>query len=245
MKNPKVLAWALAALVCAAPVGAAHASVNLVTNGDFETNGGMGQLGYNTTIAGWSTGASGQASYTFLFAPGAADTTGASGQFGNLQLWGPNNGSNNGLTTSPSGGYFLASDGAFQVSAVTQTINGLTAGQSYNLSFSYAGAQQSGFSGVTTEAFQVSLGSQTQETPILSNADHGFTGWQSDTMTFTATSATETLSFLAQGTPNGEPPFTLLDGVSLVAAPGPTPGGGFLGLAFLMLAGAAAKAHRA
>ncbi len=188
---------------------------NLVVNGDFETttNGPNFQFDNNTVATGWtSTG------YNFIFAPGAADTTGATGQFGNLQLWGPGNGSNNGLpATSPTGGNFAAADGAFDVAPIQQTINGLTANNSYTVNFWWAGAQQSGFTGATTEQWQVSLGSQTQSTVVLNNASHGFTGWQSQSFTYTATSSSELLSFLAVGTPTGVPPFVLLDGVSLNA----------------------------
>ena len=47
------------------------------------------------------------------------------------------------------------------------------------------GAVAPGF-GPTTEQWQVSFGSQTQYTPIVSNASEGFTGWQYETMNFTA-----------------------------------------------------------
>jgi hypothetical protein len=43
------------------------------------------------------------------------------------------------------------------------------------------------------------------------------------TFTFTANGASDVLSFLAQGTPGGEPPFALLDGVTLNSAT-PEPG---------------------
>jgi hypothetical protein len=193
---------------------AAQAS-NLVVNGDFETttNGPNFQFDNNTVATGWTS-----AGYNFIFAPGAADTVGATGQFGNLQLWGPNNGSNNGLpATSPTGGNFVAADGAFEVAPIQQTINGLTTGNSYTVNFWWAGAQQSGFTGATTEQWQVSLGGQTQSTVVLNNVNHGFTGWQSQSFTYTATSSSEVLSFLAVGTPAGVPPFVLLDGVSLNA----------------------------
>ena len=191
-------------------------AAQFVTNGGFETTThGAGQLGYNTNATGWSVPAP-SGSYTFLFTPGSADTTGVNGQYGNLGLWGPGNGSVNGLpASSPAGGNYVAEDGAFQVGAISQTINGLVVGQSYSLSFWFAGAQQKGFSGATTEGFQVSLGGVTHDTAILNNATHGFTGWKQETFNYTAASATEVLSFLAVGTPNGEPPFSLLDGVSL------------------------------
>lgn len=136
----------------------ALAGVNLVTNGSFETNGGNGQLGYNTSATGWSVPAPG-GSYTFIFAPGTADGPGADGQFGNLQLWGPGNGSANGLTaTSPNGGYYIAQDLAFQQGAISQTINGLTPGQKYDVSFWWAAAQQYTFDLATFDQWQVTLG---------------------------------------------------------------------------------------
>jgi hypothetical protein len=200
--------------------GIAAQASNLVVNGGFEsTTSGPGQLGFNTNATGWTT-----TGYNFLFASGTADTTGSNGVYGNLQLWGPNNGSANGLpASSPDGGNFVAADGAFQVAPIQQTINGLTPGDQYTVSFWWAGAQQSGFTGATTEQWMVSLGAQTQSTAILSNLSHGFTGWQQQSFTYTATSASEVLSFLAVGTPAGVPPFSLLDGVTLNAST-PEPG---------------------
>ena len=196
-------------------------ATNLVVNGDFSqttpvtaanpSNADGGQLGYNITATGWAT-----SGYNFIFAPGTADNPGVSGVYNNLQLWGPQNGSANGLpATSPDGGNYVAADGAFEVGAITQTINDLTIGDEYAVSFYWAGAQQSGFSGNTTEGWDVSLGSTTQDTTIVHDVSLGFTGWQYQTFDFTASSSTEVLSFLAVGTPSGEPPFALLDGVSM------------------------------
>ena len=49
-------------------------------------------------------------------------------------------------------------------------------------------------------------------------APKGFSGWRTASMNFVAGGSTQTLSFLAQGTPNGLPPSLLLDNVSLTAA---------------------------
>lgn len=197
----------------------AHAA-NLVTNGSFESlTSGTGQLGYNTNATDWTTNG-----YNFVFGPGEADNSGVTGQYGNLQLWGPNNGSANGLpATSPDGGNFVAADGAYGVAPISQTINGLTAGHNYTVSFWWAGAQQFGFTGATTENWTVSLGGQSFTTATVNNVNHGFTGWQKQSFTYTATSSSEVLSFLAYGTPSGVPPFSVLDGVSLNAAT-PEPG---------------------
>jgi hypothetical protein len=197
----------------------ASAYVDLVQNGDFSSStNGAGQLGYNTDATSWST-----TGYNFLFVPNVADGGGVTSQFSSLKLWGPDNGSNNGFTdTSPTGGNFAAADGAFQVGAITQTINGLTAGDSYNLTFWWGAAQQYTYTGATTEQWQVSLGSQTLSTAVYNNASEGFSGWMEQTFSYTATSSSEVLSFLAVGTPSGQPPFSLLSNVSLqVAVPEP------------------------
>ena len=77
---------------------AAHAGTNLVTNGGFEDlTTGVGQLGFNTNATGWTVNAPG-GGYDFVYAPNSADTVGSPGVFGNVLIWGPGNGSNNGLT---------------------------------------------------------------------------------------------------------------------------------------------------
>lgn len=206
-----ILLWILAA--------PAQASISYVLNGSFETTtAGTGQLTFNTIATDWVNDSDGQGhdGYNFLFEPGTADTTGAVGADGALKLWGPGDGSTNGLpATSPGGGNYIAADGAFEIGAITQQISGLVINDSYTLGFWWAGAQQSGFTGVNTEGWDVSLGDLTQDTTILSNVTEGFTGWRYQTFTFIADNTNPLLSFLAVGTPAGEPPFSLLDGVSL------------------------------
>lgn len=231
-----LLAVTAAAALCS---GVASASTELIVNGNFET-GDYGQINWNGhQLQGWST-----TGYNFLFNGSNVDHGGTPGSFGNLQLWGPNNGSANGLQASPVGGNFVASDGAFEVAPLSQTVNGLVAGQQYNLTFYWAGAQQSGFNGATTEQWKVSLGGETQSTAVKNNVNHGFTGWQKETFTFTATGTSELLSFLAVGTPAGVPPFSLLDGVSMTAAVPEPQTWGMLGLG-LGLVGFAARRRKA
>jgi hypothetical protein len=69
-------------------------------------------------------------------------------------------------------------------------------------------------------SWQVSLGAQTQQTPYADMASEGFTPWTSTTLTFTATSSSEVLSFLSVSTQN-VPPFALLSGVSMDPVPEP------------------------
>ncbi len=215
------------ALVGATP---AFAMVNLVSNGDFETNGGNGQLAFNTTAMDWSVPAL-NGSYAFLYNAGGggssgttADNGGATGQYGNVAIWGPGNGSSNGLTLSPNGGAFVASDPDFQNGALTQSITGLTSGQTYAVSFYWAAGQQHGFSGPTSAGWDVALGSDPiQSTGNASIGSHGFSGWNMSTFDFVAQGTSETLSFLATGTGGAPlPPFALLDGVSMAAVPEPS-----------------------
>jgi hypothetical protein len=206
---------------------------NLVQNGSFSLTSIAGSdqfgTGYESggtpvdTLTDWTT-----SGYNFVFAPASgttsgtsADNAGATGNSGNVKLWGPGDGSSNGLTNSPDGGNFIAADGAYEVAAISQTIVGLIPGSTATLTFYWAGAQQSGFNGPTTDQWEVSLGSQTQYTPVIDLVSNGFSGWSKVTMTFTATSTSEVLSFLAIGTPSGVPPFALLDGVSLSDIPEP------------------------
>jgi hypothetical protein len=220
-----------AALFAAMP---AHAGVNLVTNGTFSSvtmsSGGAVQSyqmysSNNTasyaTVTGWTS-----AGYNFFFLNGAGGTGAYSPEYSNtLSLWTSTNGgdvSNSWTGGTPDGNNFIGGDGAYQVGAISQTLTGLKIGGSYQLTFNYAGAQQSGYTGATTEGWQVTFGSTVQSTQTLSNVSHGFTGWYAQTMNFTATASSQTLSFLAFGTPSGEPPFSLLDSVSMqdIAEPG-------------------------
>lgn len=192
-----------------------------------------GQFGTGyLTVAGWTT-----TGYNFVYAPNTADAgTQAAGAnsarvqeapgeatvngYGNTYIWGPQNGSANGLpATSPLGGNYIAMDGAYEVAAVSQTIKGLTVGQIYTLTFYWAGAQQQGYTGITTDSLTVTLGTDSMTTGTVTVASEGFSGWTEQSFNYTATGTSETLSFLANGTPNGEPPFALLGNVSLQIVP--------------------------
>jgi hypothetical protein len=216
---------AISALGFMALGGVAKADLNLVTNGGFEqtTLTASGQIN-TSNVTGWSSPYD-PVYYNFIYFPGQATTAGVGavdtdGSNAHVWLYGPGNSST--FPLSPNGGNFLAADADPNYSgAVTQTVGGLTPGQTYDLSFYWGGAQYTTRTGATTESWQVSLGGDTQSTGVVDNASQSFTGWQQANMQFKATSASEVLSFLAVGTPNGEPPVAVLDGVSLVAAPEP------------------------
>jgi len=132
---------------------------------------------------------------------------------------------------------------------MSQMISGLTTGQSYTLTFDWAATQYEfvngpagDWSGATTNQFQVSLGGDVQDTSRVDVASRGFTGWMTDTMTFTAASASEVLSFVSEGGGTALPPVALLADVSLTGdVPGAVPepatwammGMGFAGLGLM------------
>lgn len=123
----------------------------------------------------------------------------------------------------PGGGNYIGDDGDFiYSSSLYQTINGLTMGDSYSLSFYQAAVEQGGQFTATTEQWQVALGAQTQTSALMNNPPGGFTPWSQQTLTFTATSTSEVLNFLSLGAPSGVPPIALLADVSLVQTPEPT-----------------------
>jgi len=223
---------------------APFAKADLVTNGSFESNTGNGQLAFNTSVTDWSVPPL-EGSYTFLYGPGTADTTGADGEFGNIQLWGPGNGVANGLpATSPDGGYYIAQDSAFHQGAISQTINGLIVGDTYQVSFYWAAAEQAGFTGASESQWQVSLGADTQSTAFVNIPNQGFSGWMQQSFTYTATSTSEVLAFFANGT--SAPPFALLDGVSMSQLATPEPGSiALLGTVLVGIGAFAARRQRA
>jgi hypothetical protein len=246
----------------------APARANYIVNGTFATTATTGTFGaagggINTgsdysaggSMNNWTVSdVSGSTGLALLYVAGNQGSTTAAGtgvnltgRFGNFSVYDPGNIA--GATphggaipnTSPGGGNFIVADGAvgYQI-ALYQTLTNLTVGTKYDLSFWYAAGQQSGFTGVTTEGWQVSLlstaqmtvatGSGIQDTPTQANvagtsspglANGSFQSWAQDTMEFTATGSTQVLTFLSMGTPGGQPPVDFLSDVVLIAAPEP------------------------
>jgi hypothetical protein len=183
------------------------AMANLIVNGSFEQTTTTPK-NYFTTVA--PTGWSGGGNLTFLDAPGTADN----GSY--LSVYGPF------PKTSPDGGNFVEADGAASYnSAFYQTIGNLQVGQEYVLSFWQAAGQQTGFTGPTTEQWQVTFGTTTKLSPLFTLQQGGVGAWQKVVMDFIASSTSQVITFLALGTPNGEPPICFIDGIDMeVPEPG-------------------------
>ena len=233
-------------LVVGTAMGSAFAApiTNFVTNGDFSNvSGGINsptQFGTNATVTPqqFITGWTGNNGYEIWYpSANAAVNVNATGQYtytDHEKLWQ--------VTAPPTGpGTFVGLDGdqtnGIQAS-IQQVLQDLTVGSTYQVSFSWAGAQMQSRTGATTEYLAVSLGSQTQNTAVLNNKSEGFTGWQTATLDFVASSTSETLKFLSVGTPSGLPPMALLTHVSATDVPEPGSlallGSGLVGLGLVL-----------
>lgn len=187
----------------------------LITNGTFEstTNGTNKQLSSSpngdpnrSTLTGWTSSNGNDGGYNFVLDSGII-TTGASAI---------------GLKTYASAtnhGNVFATDALYYPGTLSQTVGGLTVGASYLLTFDYALGQQAGFDGANLNNYwKVGFGNTTVNAAMLSIDNGGFSGWKTASLTFTATSASEVLSFLAASNSPGAPPFMLLDNVSMQAS---------------------------
>jgi hypothetical protein len=213
----KYIAMGVAALASIAMAFSAQAN-QLIVNGDFtELSNGLGQIDNSTIATGWSSPGD---NYNFVMTQ--ADI-GSSGQYGGLTLWDAANGGNNTWNGLASGaGNFVAMDGFFQTGPMSQTINGLAIGKTYDLTFSYAFGQQNGFDGATVQSLDATIGSTDWNSGDTNVDNHGFTGWRSVDVSFKADAVSETLTFLATGN-KPVPPFALVSNVSLFgAAPEPS-----------------------
>jgi hypothetical protein len=212
-----------------AAVGTAVAQ-NLIQNGNFAQTSYVynNQFGtaWNQTTPQGVTDWTGNGGYDLFFVSGTATTNSANTQYdsgyntGSEKLWGTSAFTG----SSPRGDNFVALDGdpgAGGGGGLSQTINNLTPNAQYQVSFVWAASQLQSRTGQTTEDLRVTLGSQVFTTPTITNPTNGFTGWYTQVFTFTATTASELLSFLSQGTPSGEPPIALLTDVSMTKVPEP------------------------
>jgi len=224
--------------------GGVEAATNLVQNGSFSLNTLPSPLNpadasgaeidslwnYNGDLTDWSSVASGTYPrvYNLLFTGTlAADTSiDADTRYTSAE---PQHLNSNVDSLSPDGGAFVGLDGDPGFSGpLTQTITGLTVGDTYQLTFYWAGAELSNRTGYQTIQLTGSFGGDPFATPVFTNTNPVgtpglFSGWTQETFDFTANATSEVLSFLAVGSPaNNLPPFALLDGVSLTSVPEPS-----------------------
>ena len=229
MKN-RIAAIAATFAALAFGQAAEAGQINLVTNGNFDqsTYANNNQFGSNwggQGVTGWTGGTGYQ-----LFFQSGQYTTSANSQYDS----GYNTGKEMFYTLPNPGiaglgnvgnGNVVGLDGDPTVGnggSISQTITGLTVGNTYLLTFDWATGQLQSRSGNTTDQVLATLGNQSFLTAVVADNSGSSTPWLQQTFLYTATSATETLTFLAEGSPVGLPPMVALDGISLVSAPEPS-----------------------
>jgi hypothetical protein len=133
---------------------------------------------------------------------------------------------NGGLTvwTSPGpapdgGNYIIADADPTYSDTFYQTINNLTIGKEYAVTFYQASGENVDQIGMTTEQWKVGfgLGGQTQYqlSDLMTTPSKGAHPWESQSLVFIANSTSATVSFLAYGGPGGQPPVSYLNAVSV------------------------------
>jgi PEP-CTERM motif len=155
------------------------------------------------------------------------------------------------LTTAAgiTGNVIVADGGSPYQEPLSQTISGLTPNSFVTLTFEQAAGQQAGFgclgppsypnSACTNEHWDVTFGSQTYYSPLMTNPIGGFQNWNAVSMIFyvPAGVTSEVLTFLADGKPDGTyPPVVLLADVSMSQGGTPEPASlAIMGLGLLTL----------
>jgi hypothetical protein len=244
------LALALMAL-SSALTSPAQAGVNLIANGDFSSTLLSSRGGYICGAAGNPSGSACASNVTSWSAGCANDDCGNSGSPSSLMFpgggasWNGGNGLYAPLTSlaNYSGNYIgLDGDPIYAVNFY-QTVNGLTPGHTYMLSFYQSAAQQARARNSTSDSLKVSLGAQTHDSPTMDSTG-AQTPWERVEMWFTASRSSEVLDFFTLGT--GTPPIALLADVSLIAVPEPATWAMLVvGVAAVGLAGRVARRKRA
>jgi hypothetical protein len=215
------------------PVQQAYA-VNLVTNGGFTPTGTTisAYIGNGVTINGWNfplnvdTPSDGHTGYNLIVPDGtaigiefAAKNNTPYGTASRQLITTPGQVVNSVPVDGVSSGWYVAADAYYDRGALQQTLNNLAVGKQYTVSFSQASGQQNGYGGAFTEVWNVGFGATTQKSAVMTSASGQIvSGWQQQSLTFTADATSQVLSFLAESG-NNVPPFALLSGVSVEAVP--------------------------
>jgi hypothetical protein len=146
----------------------------------------------------------------------------------------------------------LLLDADYHITPIYQIIPlaDLTPGKEYTISFEYAAGQWYDRNGDTTEGLEIGLGGRVVQIASINPKtgvngaaleSHHFSGWSNFTATFlysgnptnmtygvdyggqTFQAAANWLTFIGEGSPQGEPPTVMITGVSLTQAPDGTP----------------------
>jgi hypothetical protein len=261
-----VLALAALALAALAMAGLATAAqANSFTDGGFASFTGSSatcsgntatntQEATNSDLPGWSV----NAGYAFVL------TTNNYQNFSNSYGAGSNSciGLQPTVSAPPVGPNFFAMDPSFLNGtgwSLAQIVTGLIPGDTYSVTFNMGAGQQAGYSGASTDTWLVGLSSGTGGCATNTSATcrpntgtttsgssqtidlpgGGFSGWAAAEVSLIASAGAEVLWFFGESTNDGsQPPFLLLDGVSLTQTVPEPPAYGMLLVGVLALLGA-------
>ncbi len=206
---------------------AVPARANLIQNGDFSQttatttyNGAtVGTETTNSNLTGWQfTGCStSNCGFSFLATGNFATNGWYDGQDAHESYAGASPGA------IPGSGNAFLSDANYETQAIYQAVSGLNVGDTYTLTFSQAAFEQQGYTGGFTGNWNVGFGSGTystanygtQQSSTMAVPSGGAASWAQQTLTFVANATSQTLFFFATSSSGANPPFLLLDGVSL------------------------------
>jgi hypothetical protein len=224
---PAVTALALAAMVSTS----ANASI-IVASGDGNFSGGTANtqiLGFNnaptfgTTLPGWTN--TGGYSFVFAGATGAPNSYGTTVTLDGAPIVSPDGGNFVGLDSDNGSNGGQVFDGP-----LSTTVTGLTGGTQYYLTFYFAASQQTGYAAPTIDTLTATITGTTTGTTVgsytIADPTNATTTWVAESLAFTPTGTSATLSFISAGGGTGNnvgnvPAFALLDGVAVGTAPEP------------------------
>ena len=179
-------------------------------------------------------GFAGQSGNLSLWSPTVGAVTGNGGS-GSVAITASPNGGNF-LAVDPSYLNTTTLSGSTIAASAYTTMNSLVTGATYVVSFQAASAQQSTFSldatvnpnvrwtvaeytagGTAPACTPPNTGATLcQNAPTIGLINHGFSGWVQQQVTFVAAATQMTLAFIASSNVgSGQPPFALLDGVTV------------------------------
>ena len=182
-------------------------------------------------ICRWTNASGSVSGYAYNFAATSAAqlvSPGVTGGDGNVELWSVGGAASGSATAAPGGGSVIAMDSDFDPGGVTTTLSSLIPTDTYTVSFYMSTSQQNTYSGESFDSVEALVGgTEIGDTGKVIDQSDSSTAWIQYSYTFTASSISESLEFLAAGGQctggpscptagsSNVPAFALIDGITL------------------------------